>query len=63
MKLTISKLTNKEVIGIDKNFIKKFLQTNYSEYIVELMRKSGMTKFSDMSIKFDNFIKWYSKTK
>ena len=63
LKLTISKLTKKDVIVIDKDFIKKFLQTNYSEYVVELMRKSGMTKFNDMSIKFDNFIKWYSKTK
>lgn len=63
LKLTISKLTKKDVIGIDKDVIKKFLQTNYSEYVVELMRKSGMTKFNDMSIKFDNFIKWYSKTK
>lgn len=59
----INELTGKEVSKIDNNEIKKFLQLNFKEYVIYLMRKMGSDKFSEHKVSFDEFIKWFKKGK
>ena len=59
----INELTGKEISKIDNNEIKKFLQINFKEYVIYLMRKMGSDRFSDHKVSFDEFIKWFKKRK
>ena len=59
----IHELTDKEPKKIDKNEIKKFLQSHFKEYIIHLMRKMGSDKFSNYKVSFDEFVKWFNKMK
>jgi len=63
LKETISQLSGRDIKEINFNVIKKFIQEHYREYVIFLMRKLGSEKFSNSSLLFEDFIKWYKRGK
>lgn len=60
LKETLSILTGKDVNQFNPVTIKKFLKQNYTDFIRELMIKDGIVKFSFSTVKFSDFVQWYS---
>ncbi len=61
LKKSISQLTGLNTKEINFKTIKKFIQHHYRDYVIYLMRKLGSENFSNSSILFEDFIKWYKK--
>ncbi len=60
---TINELTGKDISKLNKDEIKNFLQRDFKDYVIYLMRKVGSEKFTNYKVSFLDFTKWYKREK